>query len=197
MNTSKQIVPNQLEVAKKQMSKFIDKINVPTGINESDKGFFHVLIVDATFNQALLEANYSARVQIFDVKSWLSIKDNLKQIGVQNAYIIHDPTITAKEVKTKSQEPNGNENKTQAKGGNTGADAGAGDNANKGDGDTGEGGNDADKDVETPKEKRAKLIQEAKELGYEGNLNAKNSVFEEFIENAKTNGANANKDANQ
>lgn len=175
MNTSKKTAtPNLLEVAKKQMSKFIDKINVPTEIAENETGLYHVIIVEASFNQAQLEAKYKAKVQKYDDRSWVAVKDRLKQIGHTNVYVIHDPTIKAGE--------------------QTG-DAGAGTGAS-GNGDAGNGGNAGNDGGQTIQEKRQALIDEAKALGYEGALNAKNSVFEEFIANAKANGENVGNDGN-
>lgn len=163
MSTLKKTTPNLLEVAKKQMSKFIDKIDVPTEINENEAGLYHVVIVEASFNQAQLEATYKAKVQMYDDRSWIAVKDRLKQIGHTNIYVIHDPKVKAGETP-----------KDNANGENAGAGA--------------DGGDD---DKQTPKEKRQALIDRAKELGYEGALNAKNSVFEEFIKNAEANGENA------
>ena len=181
MSTLKKTTPNLLEVAKKQMSKFIDKISVPTEIAENETGLYHVVIVEANFNQAQLEATYKAKVQKYDDRSWLVVKDRLKQIGHTSVYVIHDPTIKA--------EDKPKENKKAKDGKGTGADAGA--DANKGAGaDAGDNGDDA----ETPQEKRQALIDRAKELGYEGALNAKNTTFEEFIKNAETNGAGADAD---
>ena len=168
-----------MEVAKKQMSKFIDKIKVPTEIAENETGLYHVIIVEANFNQAQLEANYKARTQTYDDRSWLAVKDRLKQIGHTNVYVLHDPTIKADAPKPKAKAKG-----KDAGGDDAGANAGAGADA----------GNDGDDDKETPKEKRQALIDRAKELGYEGALNAKNSVFKEFISNAETNGAGADAD---
>lgn len=162
MSTLRTLTPNLLEVAKKQMSKFVKEINLPTEIKESEKHLYHVIIVEANFNQAKLEATYKAHVQMFDDRSWLANKDRFKQIGLTNVYVIHDPTVKVE-----------GENTTDKGGDNgSGADAGAG-------------------DKETPKEKRNRLIAEAKALGYEGALNAKNATFEEFIKNAQENGAGA------
>lgn len=141
MKESQQIKPNLLEVAKKQMAKFIKKINVPSEINENEKDYYHVVIVEANFDKTKLEATYKSRVQVYNNRSWLAVKDRLKQIGHTNVYVIHDPTIKA----GASSAKNGNDN-------------------------------------------RQRLIDRAKELGYEGALNVKNSVFEEFIKNAEANG---------
>lgn len=156
------------------MSKFIDKISVPTEIAENETGLYHVVIVEASFNQAQLEAKYKAKVQKYDDRSWVAVKDRLKQIGHTNVYVIHDPTIKAGEQTS-----------------NAGAGTGANDN-----GDAGNGENAGNDGGQTAQEKRQALIEEAKALGYEGALNAKNSVFEEFIANAKANGENAGNDGN-
>lgn len=162
------------------MSKFIAQINVPTEIAENEAGLYHVVIVEAEFNQAKLEATYKAKVQKYNVKSWLAVKDRLKQIGHTNVYVIHDPTIKAGET---------------PKATDTGAETGANAKANAG-GSGADGGDGGEGDQQTPQEKRQALIDEAKALGYEGALNAKNSVFEEFIANAKANGENGNGDGN-
>lgn len=176
MSTLKKTTPNLLEVAKKQMSKFISKIDVPTEINENEAGLYHVVIVEASFNQAQLEATYKAKIQMYDDRSWIAVKDRLKQIGHTNIYVIHDPTIKGEVKKPKA--PKGDKKDKGAKG--KGKDAGAGADAGAGD------------DKVNPLEARKELIEKAKGLGYEGALNAKNSVFEEFIKNAETNGENAN-----
>ena len=167
MSTQKKLKPNLLQVAKKQMSKFIDKINLPTEINENEEHLYHVIIVDAEFNPATLETVYKSRVQMFNSRSWTATKDRLKQIGHTNVHVFHDPTIKAKD----GAKATPKKAKAKAK---TGANAGAG-----------------AEPKETPKEKRDKLIAKAKELGYTGALNTTNANFEEFIKNAETNGTNA------
>lgn len=151
MNTSKKQAPNQTEVAKQNLGKLEKHVTIPTEINESEKGYYHVLIVDAQFNPATLETKYNQRVQVYNDKSWLTVKDRLKQVGINHAFVFHNPNKERDlQVAKKEEKKSGGKSEAQIK--------------------------------------RQDLIEEAKALGYEGALNAKNSVFEEFIKNAKENG---------
>lgn len=155
MSTLKKIKANQSETSKKQMGDIAHHVEVPTEINENEKHLYHVLIIEAKFNSTTLKASYKKRLQTYDFKSWLSVKDRLRQIGVSHVYIIHNPTI--EEAKAVVKETAKKEPKKEVK-------------------------------IEAVKTKRQKLIEEAKALGYEGALNVKNVILEEFITNAKENG---------
>lgn len=168
------------------MSKFIDKIKLPTEIAENETGFYHVVIVEASFNQAQLEATYKARTQTYDRRSWLAVKDNLNKIGHTNVYVIHDPTL---KVETETDNGGGDQDPK-------GTNAGGGDNAGAGDNGDDKGADD-NKDGDDDKLSRSELIEKAKSLGWTGALNAKNVVYEEFIKNAETNGENADGDGGE
>lgn len=71
-----------------ELAKFVD---VPKLIREDEKELVHLLIVEGRFNPATLSTTYSQRVQVYNPKSWLTVKDRLKQIGVNHAFVIHSP----------------------------------------------------------------------------------------------------------
>jgi len=98
MSTSK-VAANQAEQAKSQMGKISKEVKVPNEIKESEAHLYHVLMVEPVYNQSKLEVVFKSKIQMFNKRSWLSIKGRLKQIGVTHAYIIHNPTIKEGESK--------------------------------------------------------------------------------------------------
>lgn len=138
MNTEAQTQqPNQLEVAKNQMKKFLEHINVPESIKTNESHLMHVVIVEGRFNQQTLETVYSSKVQTFDSNSWNVVEKRLKQLGYSHVFLIHDPRVETPKA----------ENKTP----------------------------------EAQKVDRAKLIEKAESLGYDGAKNVANQVFIDFI----------------
>ena len=108
MSTSKKIPANQAKTTKQQLGEIAEKVTVPTEINENEKHLYHVLIVEGKFNQSTLTTKYKGRVQMFNYRSWLTVKKRLKQIGITHAHIIHNPNKeqeeAAKEIEAKKEE---------------------------------------------------------------------------------------------
>lgn len=103
MNSQK-ISPNQLKVVKGQMDKYIKAgVEIPEEINDNEKHLFHVIIItDKQLNGVTLDVNVKTKVQTFDDRSWLKHKDNLKQIGFGESFILHDPTEKSKSTEKSS-----------------------------------------------------------------------------------------------
>ena len=95
MATLKTIPPNKIAVAQNQMSKIWDKVKskVPTEIREDEKHLYHVVIVEGAFNRHTLETKFNVKSQCYNGRSWISVKDRLKQLGYTNVTLIHDPTV--------------------------------------------------------------------------------------------------------
>ena len=169
MATLKTIPPNKIAVAQNQMSKIWDKVKskVPTEIREDEKHLYHVVIVEGAFNRHTLETKFNVKSQCYNGRSWISVKDRLKQLGYTNVTLIHDPTVKEVELpkskgekkeETQSGEPENLEPK--------------------------EGDNVGGEDEKKEPTKRSLLIARVKELGYDGALYVKNVILEKFIEDA-------------
>lgn len=83
---------------KKELEKAISQgLEIPSEIKESEKNYYHVLILDSKFNQTTLEVTHKVRTVIYNDRSWIAIEDKLKRAGYGNIAVLHNPTIVVEE----------------------------------------------------------------------------------------------------
>lgn len=162
--------PNKLTALKSQLAEVWGEIEnkIPTEIKKEEAHLYHCVLVRATRKAGSLKLDYAVNIVKYNDRSWEAVKGNLARAGYDQIQILHDPTIKEDEKeepkKESKKQPKNEEPKTEAE-----------------DDEEGE-------EVLTAKEYRQNLKEEAKALGYEGAMNVKNEILEEFIENAKENG---------
>lgn len=98
MNKQEQLKPNSLETANKSVEKY-EGVKLPTTINANENHLYHVAIVESIVNREKLKFDNKLRIQKFNDRAWLRIEKNLKRIGVENAFIFHNPKLNKEEVK--------------------------------------------------------------------------------------------------
>ncbi len=88
--------PNLLEVAKVQMSKFLEGKNaivLPEEINVNEAHLYHVAVVESKGNTKTFQYTHTLKMKKFGQIAWEKIKNNLKNIGIDEAHILHNPVI--------------------------------------------------------------------------------------------------------
>lgn len=151
---NKLVKPNQLEVAKKQMSKFLKAgIKLPESIREDEKKLYHAAIITNTkLNKETLEVTCDANLQKFDDRSWEKHKKNLAQLGLSDVFIFHNPTLPMEEEEEDETGQGIEEDK------------------------------EPETEEEETELSRKELIEKAVSLGFTGAKNLKNEIYEDFIE---------------
>ena len=71
-------------------------IKIPDSIDELNKDYYHVLMVQRVHNASQETYNTTASVQQFPAQGWQSkkggIKEMLPMLGYKHFFILHDPT---------------------------------------------------------------------------------------------------------
>ena len=73
-------------------------------IKESEKGFYHLRLVDEYPTADPRTVLAQEKIQIFSVAGFRQFLANNKHFNFKTGEIIHDPTLTAKQAETKEQE---------------------------------------------------------------------------------------------
>ena len=73
----------------------LEGVQVPTEINDSEKGYFHVLFITSKPNPSTLKFDHEVKKQIINKETFDRCKDTYKQLGYSNMVIFHNPLIQA------------------------------------------------------------------------------------------------------
>ena len=98
------IAPNKLETVKRQIKRSVlEAINIPEEIDAAEKDYYHILIIESNPNLITKEYEHKARKQVYDDRSWLVGKKQLKQLGYDQVYILHDPKTIEKNKESRAE----------------------------------------------------------------------------------------------
>jgi len=170
------IVPNSLKEAQNNLGQLVQVAKLPKTIKSSEKGFYHVVFIEAYLPQGAVMAKHRVKHQMFDPKAWITVSKRLAQVQSGKVFVYHNPTKPVLEEEAQeggaTVETLKSSNKTEE---------GAA---------TQEATPQAQKEDSNTKAQsyRKELKARAKELGYDGGMNVKNEILKEFIKNAQENG---------
>jgi len=92
MSKQEMVPSNRLNEARNQIKKY-KGVKVPNEIPESEKDYFHVLMIDSKPNAITLEFEHKVKTQIFNLKSFTASENQYRKLGVGTMVVYHNPQV--------------------------------------------------------------------------------------------------------
>ena len=75
----------------------LEGVQIPSEINENEKGYYHVLFITSRPNPTTLKFDHEVKKQVINKETFDRCKDTYKQLGYTNMVIFHNPLVQAED----------------------------------------------------------------------------------------------------
>lgn len=96
---------NNLQSVLKNLPEEFKSVEFNEEVSAKEKGHYHILELNKVHLANEQRYVLTARVKKYNQSSWNGIKDELKKLGYNHMYILHDPTIVVETRKTATKKP--------------------------------------------------------------------------------------------
>ena len=90
------LAPNKHKEAQNQVEN-LEGVQIPSEINENEKGYYHVLFITSRPNPTTLKFDHEVKKQVINKETFDRCKDTYKQLGYTNMVIFHNPLVQAED----------------------------------------------------------------------------------------------------